>query len=120
MIRAKVRSTAQRRGDDGRSAPVGGLAHDVQGRRDDRGCPVEQLAGEGAVGEDEPHAGAQVGVEQNRLGPVAVLHPAGEHDYPEHQPEGVGDDEPLAAVDLLPGVVAAGVLPDGVGAPFTD
>ena len=32
------------------------------------------------------------------------------------RPEGVGDDEPLAAVDLLPGVVAAGVAPDGVGA----
>jgi hypothetical protein len=30
--------------------------------------------------------------------------------------EGVGDDEPLPPVDLLAGVVATGVAPDGVGA----
>ena len=92
-----------------------GLAHDVNGGAQDLGGPVEQSPCEPAVGEHEPHWRAQVGVEQHRLGAVTVLHGGGQYDDDQQQPEGVGDDEPLAAVDLLPRVVAAGLPPDGVG-----
>jgi len=92
-----------------------GLAHDVNGGAQDLGGPVEQSPCEPAVGEHEPHRRAQVGVEQHRLGAVTVVHGGGQYDEDQQQPEGVGDDEPLAAVDLLPRVVAAGLPPDGVG-----
>jgi hypothetical protein len=52
-----------------------GLAHDVQRGPQDRLGPAEELAGGPGVGEDEPHAGVVVGVEQDRLGAVAVLDP---------------------------------------------
>ncbi len=100
--------------DDREPALVGGFAHDVQRGAQDRGGPVEQPAGEPGVGEDEPHPGAQIGVEQDGFGPVAVLHAGGEDHHAQQQAQGVGDDEPLAPVDLLPGVVATGVTPDGV------
>lgn len=54
---------AQRRDDD-EAALIGGFAHDVQRGAEDRGGPVEQAAGERAVGEHEPHPGAQVGLQQ--------------------------------------------------------
>jgi hypothetical protein len=73
--------------------------------------PFEQPARERAVSEDEPHAGAQVGLQQHGLRAVAVLHRGG-HDHDcEQQTEGVGDDETLAAVDLLPRIVSTRVTP---------
>jgi hypothetical protein len=47
---------------DGGSALVGGLAHNVQGGAQNCLGPGEQASNEGAVGEDEPHPGAQVGL----------------------------------------------------------
>ncbi len=73
-----------------------------------RGGPVEQPAGERAVGEHEPHPGG-AGRRRSRTGLApsrSCIDAAQDHDG-EQQAEGVGDDEPLAAVDLLPGVVAA-------------
>jgi hypothetical protein len=58
--------------------------------------PVQQSAGEAAVGEDEPHPGPQAGVEQDGLGAVAVRHPGGQDHNGQQQAQGVGDDEPLA------------------------
>jgi hypothetical protein len=40
----------------------------------------------------------------------------GEHDDHDEQAQGVGDDEPLPAVDLLAGVVTTAVASDGVRA----
>ena len=70
MSQAKVRSTAHRRDDD-EAALIGGFAHDVQRGAQDRVGPVEQAAGERALGEHEPHPGAQVGLQQGGLGAVA-------------------------------------------------
>ena len=55
-------------------------------------------------------------VDRSAAEPVAVLDAGGDNTDDDEQSEGVGDDEPLAPVDLLPGVVATGVPPYGVGA----
>lgn len=134
MSQAKVRSTAHRRDDD-EAALIGGYAHDGQRGAQDRVGPVEQAAGERAVGEHEPHPGAQVGLQQGGLGAVAVLHRGGDDHDGEQQAEGVGDDEPLgrpyqrelAARDTsvstgARGVAAAfgGAQPEGLGAGLDD
>ncbi len=56
-------------------------------------------------------------MQQHRLG-VAVRHRAGADHDGDQQAEGVGHDEPLPPVDLLPGDVATTVRPT-VSAPFT-
>jgi hypothetical protein len=88
--------------DDGGPALTGGFAHDLEGGGQEGLRPVERASGESAVGEDEPDCGRKVGGEQNRLRAVAVLACGGADRDGEEQAEGVGDDEPLAAVDLFP------------------
>jgi hypothetical protein len=63
--------------------------------------------------------GTQGGMQQDRFRTVAVLGGSGQHDHNQEQAEGVGDDEPLPAVDLLAGVVPTTVPADGVGALHT-
>ena len=60
-----------------------------------------------AIGEDvaQPWKPVADGLEQRR-GSVAILHVGRMNKDEEHQPECVGDDVALAAVDLFPGVVA--------------
>jgi hypothetical protein len=58
----------------------------------------------------------QVRREQSGPGTVTVLDARGEHDDHDEQAQGVGDDEPLPAVDLLAGVVTTAVASDGVRA----
>jgi hypothetical protein len=68
------------------------------------------------VGEDEPDRADQVRREQGGLGTVTVLHARGEHDDHDELAQGVGDDEPLPAVDLHAGVVTTAVASGGVRA----
>jgi hypothetical protein len=44
---------------------------------------------------------------QQRHGPVVVLHTGGGNDHTEEQPEGIDEDMALAALDLLPRIIAA-------------
>jgi hypothetical protein len=50
----------------------------------------------GAVGDDEPHPSAEVGVEQDRFRAVPVLGRGSEDHHDQQQAQGVGDDDPLA------------------------
>ena len=96
-----------------------GFAHDLDRAAQDLVGPLQQAAGEPTVGEEEPHPGTQGGIQQDRFRTVAVLGGGGQHDHNQEQAEGVGDDEPLPAVDLLAGVVPTTVPADGVGALHT-
>lgn len=95
---------------------VSGFADDLQGGAQQVPGPVHQAAGEAGVGDDVPDRGGRVGSEQGSFGAVAVLSGGGQDPDGDQQAEGVGDDEPLAAVDLLAGVVAAGGAGHGVRA----
>ena len=53
-------------------------------------------------------AGGQVEAEQGAFGAVAVLDARGAHHHGDRQAGSVGDDEPFAAVDLLPVIPAPG------------
>ncbi|MCI4061462.1 hypothetical protein MRQ36_02265 [Micromonospora sp. R77] len=75
-----------------------------------------QATGEALVGKDVPNRGGQVRAEQGGRGAIAVLPRRSEHRHGDQQAGDVGDDEPLPAVDLLAGVVAAAVRADGAGA----
>jgi hypothetical protein len=101
---------------DGEAVLAFGFAYDVHHGGEDGAGPVDELAGEAAVGEDEPDRADQVRREQGGLGAVTVLHARGQHDDHDEQAQGVGDDEPLPAVDLLAGVVTTAVASDGVRA----
>jgi hypothetical protein len=70
------------------------------------------------ISEDVPNKAGQVHAEQGGLAAVAVLPRSREHGDGDQQTGGVGDDEPLASVDVLAGVVAARGLPT-VSAPLT-
>jgi hypothetical protein len=101
---------------NGEAALVGGLTHNLDRGPERVAGPVDEPAGEALVSEDMPDRAGQVGTEQSCLAAVTVL-PRGRQDRDgDQQAGGVGDDEPLASVDLLAGVVAARVLAYGVGA----
>jgi hypothetical protein len=71
--------------------------------------PLDQFAGIPPIGPDQLQPREfpdQFG--QHQLGPVAVLDIGGMHDEGQDQAQGVYDDVPLATLDLLAGVVAAG------------
>ena len=72
-------------------------------------CPVDELAGIAAVGEDALDEGeAPPGPLQDALCPVTVLD-VGSMDLDGEQPAiGVGQNVPLAPVDAFAGVIAFG------------
>jgi hypothetical protein len=92
---------------DGEAVLAFGFAHGVHHGGEDDAGPDDELA---AVGEDEADRADQVRREQGGLGTVTVLHARGEHDDHDEHAQGVGDDEPLPAVDLLAGVRVCGQL----------
>lgn len=73
--------------------------------------PVDEPASEAGVG--VPDGAGPVGGQERPFAAVAVLPAGGQHHHGDQQAEGVGDDEPLTAVDFLTGVVATGVGADG-------
>ncbi len=78
---------------------VRGFAGDLDGGLQRLGRPVDQLAGEALIDEHVPDRRRQIGAEQGRLRAVAVLPGRRHHTHHDQQIEGVGDDEPLPAVD---------------------
>lgn len=80
------------------------------------GGPGDEFAGVATVGPDEPdpaERGRQA-FQQGSSG-VAVLDGGGGNGHAQQQAKGVDRDVAFAAVDLLPGVVAAAGLADGFG-----
>jgi hypothetical protein len=70
--------------------------------------PVDQTAGEALVRPDLPDAQVvQAGPQQRVPGPISVLHVRRDDMDGQEQTEGVGDDEPLAPLDLLARVKAS-------------
>jgi hypothetical protein len=100
VSQARVRSTHQRRGMTAKPCWPSGL-RDVHHGGEDGAGPVDELAGEAAVGEDEPDRADQVRREQGGLGAVTVLHARSKHDDHDEQAQGVGDDEPLPLLIFL-------------------
>jgi hypothetical protein len=69
--------------------------------------PLDQLAGITPVGPDQPQtAEALAQAVQHQSGTVAILNISGMHHSHENQPQGIDEQMPLAAQDLLAGVVA--------------
>jgi hypothetical protein len=87
---------------DGEAVLAFGFAHDAHHGGEDGAAPVDELAGEAAVGEDEPVRADQVRREQGGLGTVTVLHARGEHDDHDERAQGVGDDERFLPLIFLP------------------
>ncbi|MEN3615253.1 hypothetical protein AAH979_37715 [Plantactinospora sp. ZYX-F-223] len=104
-----------RSGDQDEALLAWWFADDVQGGGQDSGGPVDEAAGEAGVGEDVPDRCGEVEAERGGLGAVAVLDAGGADHDDEDEAEGVGDDGPFAAVDVLAGVVASAVPAHGVG-----
>jgi len=87
---------------------VVGAFHDLEGELQGGRGPGDQLAGVAAVGPCEPDLGERLlQVPQQWPGRVAVLDAGGGDQHGQQQADRVDGDVPLAAVDLLPGVVAA-------------
>jgi site-specific DNA recombinase len=73
--------------------------------------PLDQPAGVAAVGPDQPQPAEPVlDPLQDEPGPVAVLDVGGVDHHDHQQAERIDEDVPLAAADLLAGVVAADPL----------
>jgi chromosome partitioning protein len=105
--------------DHGESLLALRLTHNVDGRAQNAFGPVDELAGEAAVGEHEPDRRGQVHTQQCRLDAIAVLDTGGDHTHRDEQAKGVSDNEPLTAIDALTCVVAAAVPANRIGS-FTD
>ena len=70
-------------------------------------CPIDELAGIAAIGEDRAHKAPEAARgAQQRLGAVAILDAGGLHLDREQAPISVGQNVALAARDLLACVVA--------------
>jgi len=70
-------------------------------------CPVDDPAGIAAIGIDALDEGkARPGPAEDALGAIAVLHVGGMDFGCQQAAVGVGQDVPLASMDLLAGVVA--------------
>lgn len=96
---------------------AGFLLHGLDGGAEDLFRPVDEGAGEALVGEQVPAAAVfEVEVDQELAGASTVLDAGWDDEHDQQEAEGVGDDETLAAVDFLAGVVAAGAGGDGLGA----
>jgi hypothetical protein len=97
-----------------------GFADDLDRGLQDVGGPLDQPPGETGVGEDDtaPQRGV-LGAKQGLLGAVAVLHLAASTTTTISKPRLSVTMNPLAAVDLLAGVVPPCVPPDRVGALHT-
>ena len=68
--------------------------------------PFDQLAGISSVGPDQLQPREQAGeFPQDQLGAVAILDIACMYDNRNNQAEGIDDNVPLSAVDLLPRIV---------------
>ena len=94
-------------GEDMESLQVIGSANDLEDPATDVGNPSDQLAGIPAIGPDQLDSREKRPYFlQQQLGPVAILDVGRMHHHPEQQPYGIYEDMPLAAVDLLAGVVA--------------
>jgi hypothetical protein len=83
------------------AALLGGFTLDLDGGLEGGGGPVDEPAGEALISEDMPDRAAQVGAEQGGLPAVAILPRSRQDSDGDQQPGSVGDDEPLASVDLM-------------------
>jgi hypothetical protein len=91
------------------AALVGILADNLQLAAEDLGGPVDQTAGKALVCPDLPDPGVvEPGPQQRPLRAVAVLDACRDDVDSQEQTEGVGDGEPLAALDLLTRIEAPG------------
>ena len=107
MIRAKVRSTTQRRADRHEANNAARALDDLGGDVGPQLRPVDQTPGVAAVGEDRLDQGEGAAREaQDALGAVAILHVGGVHLDGQQAAVGVGQDVALAPMDLLAGVEA--------------
>ena len=70
--------------------------------------PLDQFPGVSSIGPDQLQPGELSDhFGQHQLGPIAILDVGGVYDDGQEQAQGVYDNVPLAALDLLAGVVAA-------------
>lgn len=92
------------------------LADDRQLAAEDLCRLVDQASGEALVRPDLLHTRmVEAGPQQRTLRTVTVLNARGDDVDGQEQAEGVGDDEPLAALDFLTRVEAPGRGGNGVG-----
>ena len=107
MIRAKVRSTTQRRADRHEANNAARALDDLGGDVGPQLRPVDQTPGVAAVGEDRLDQGEGAAREaQDALGAVAVLDVGGMDLDGQQAAVGVGQDVALASVDAFSRVVA--------------
>lgn len=98
------------------AALAGLLADDVQLAAENLGGPVDQAAGEALVRPDLANLRMVESGPQQRPARAIPILDAGRDDMDsDEQTEGVGDQEPLAALDFLARIEAPGRCRDGVG-----